>query len=151
MQHYSLNPGLAWHSLRGCLGTKANRYSYSSIESHRNTSLIGVLVSQLMCCCLHVNWQGDIGRYMLNGEIEILGRSDGQVKVGGNRVELAQIEQCIAQFGVVRRAAAVLAAEPYETLVAFVVLGDGLPLDRVEDQLRVQVKDHICYLLAMII
>lgn len=88
---------------------------------------------------------------MLNGEIEILGRSDGQVKVGGNRVELAQIEQCIAQFGVVRRAAAVLAAEPYETLVAFVVLGDGLPLDRVEDQLRVQVKDHICYLLAMII
>nr|WGE07834.1 AMP-binding protein [Bacillus subtilis] len=38
---------------------------------------------------------GDIGRYLNNGEIEILGRRDMQVKIGGHRVELGEIERCI--------------------------------------------------------
>lgn len=35
---------------------------------------------------------GDIGRYLLDGNIEFLGRIDNQVKIGGIRIELGEIE-----------------------------------------------------------
>ena len=35
---------------------------------------------------------GDIARYNLDGKLEFLGRSDDQVKIGGHRVELGEIE-----------------------------------------------------------
>lgn len=41
---------------------------------------------------------GDIGRYLPDGNIEILGRLDAQVKVQGHRVELGEIESCINQY-----------------------------------------------------
>ncbi|HLU88647.1 MAG TPA: amino acid adenylation domain-containing protein [Cyclobacteriaceae bacterium] len=40
---------------------------------------------------------GDLGRYLPDGNIEFHGRRDGQVKIRGNRVELADIEIPIAQ------------------------------------------------------
>jgi len=36
---------------------------------------------------------GDLGRYLPNGEIEILGRIDNQIKINGLRIELGEIEQ----------------------------------------------------------
>ncbi|MER9396197.1 MULTISPECIES: amino acid adenylation domain-containing protein [unclassified Mesorhizobium] len=38
---------------------------------------------------------GDLARYRSDGTIEFLGRKDGQVKIRGMRVELAEIEQCL--------------------------------------------------------
>ncbi|WP_258086179.1 non-ribosomal peptide synthetase [Xenorhabdus bovienii] len=38
---------------------------------------------------------GDLGRYMANGLIEILGREDNQVKINGYRIELGEIEACL--------------------------------------------------------
>ena len=38
---------------------------------------------------------GDLGRMRPDGQIECLGRRDGQVKIAGNRVETAEIEACI--------------------------------------------------------
>ncbi|UAC49750.1 amino acid adenylation domain-containing protein [Bacillus aquiflavi] len=35
---------------------------------------------------------GDIGRYLLDGNIEYMGRTDDQVKIRGNRVEIGEIE-----------------------------------------------------------
>lgn len=35
---------------------------------------------------------GDLGRVLINGNIEFLGREDGQVKVQGHRIELAEVE-----------------------------------------------------------
>ncbi|CCO50235.1 Amino acid adenylation [Vibrio nigripulchritudo SOn1] len=35
---------------------------------------------------------GDLGRYLPNGEIEILGRVDNQIKINGLRVELGEVE-----------------------------------------------------------
>lgn len=35
---------------------------------------------------------GDIGKYLINGEIDILGREDFQVKLNGKRIELTEIE-----------------------------------------------------------
>ncbi len=47
---------------------------------------------------------GDVGRYLPDGNIEILGRSDFQVKVNGYRVELGEIEALIGRDPRVRRA-----------------------------------------------
>ncbi|MER9209683.1 amino acid adenylation domain-containing protein [Mesorhizobium sp. M0771] len=40
---------------------------------------------------------GDRARYRSDGTIEFLGRNDGQVKIRGMRVELAEIEQCLME------------------------------------------------------
>src|SRR5262249_46585240 len=39
---------------------------------------------------------GDLGRYLPNGEIEVLGRNDFQVKIRGFRIQLGDIEAAIA-------------------------------------------------------
>lgn len=41
---------------------------------------------------------GDMGRYKENRDLELLGRMDTQVKVGGARIELGEIEACAADF-----------------------------------------------------
>jgi amino acid adenylation domain-containing protein len=50
---------------------------------------------------------GDLGRWRPDGTLEILGRRDGQVKVGGFRVELAEIEAALAADPRVQAAAVV--------------------------------------------
>jgi amino acid adenylation domain-containing protein len=52
---------------------------------------------------------GDLARFRADGEIEFLGRADNQVKIGGFRVELAEIEQVLVRHSGVRQAAVVLA------------------------------------------
>ncbi|RYY79235.1 MAG: amino acid adenylation domain-containing protein [Moraxellaceae bacterium] len=41
---------------------------------------------------------GDVARWLANGEVEYLGRSDDQIKIRGLRVELGEIETLIQQF-----------------------------------------------------
>ena len=41
---------------------------------------------------------GDLGRYLQDGSIAIIGRVDSQVKIRGNRVELSEIEQTIRRI-----------------------------------------------------
>jgi amino acid adenylation domain-containing protein len=48
---------------------------------------------------------GDIGRFLPNGALEILGRKDQQIKVNGIRVEPAEIEDCLARHPWVRTCA----------------------------------------------
>ena len=49
---------------------------------------------------------GDLGRYLPNGEIEILGRIDNQIKINGLRIELGEIENLAARCpGVLRSCA----------------------------------------------
>jgi len=65
---------------------------------------------------------GDIGRYDASGEVEMLGRSDFQVKLRGMRIELAEIEQTLRRVDTVREAV-VAARERHgeKSLVAYVV------------------------------
>ena len=51
---------------------------------------------------------GDRARYLADGRIEFLGRSDHQVKIRGHRVELGEIESALSTHPAVRRAVAVL-------------------------------------------
>ena len=68
---------------------------------------------------------GDLGRWTRTGELEVLGRSDGQVKLRGQRVELGEIEHSLeAHPGVHQAVAAVETSSGGEqTLWAFVCLG----------------------------
>lgn len=65
---------------------------------------------------------GDLARYFPDGNIDFLGRSDHQVKIRGNRVELGEIETLLGQHPDVREA--VVMAQEQGTgkrLVAYVV------------------------------
>ncbi|MEV8318098.1 amino acid adenylation domain-containing protein [Streptomyces sp. NPDC059900] len=52
---------------------------------------------------------GDLGRLLPSGEIEFLGREDSQVKIGGHRIELGDVEAAL--LGCPGVAGAVVAAE----------------------------------------
>ncbi|MFP5261772.1 MAG: amino acid adenylation domain-containing protein [Blastocatellia bacterium] len=45
---------------------------------------------------------GDLGRYLPDGNIEYLGRSDHQVKIRGFRIELGEVERTLAQHPAIR-------------------------------------------------
>ncbi|WP_035373166.1 non-ribosomal peptide synthetase [Pseudoduganella violaceinigra] len=76
---------------------------------------------------------GDLARYLPDGNIEYLGRSDHQVKIRGLRIELGEIESAIAAQEAVRDT--VVLARPDERgiprLVAYLVAhgGQALPDD----------------------
>ncbi|RDD80600.1 thioesterase domain-containing protein, partial [Dyella tabacisoli] len=70
---------------------------------------------------------GDLARYLPDGTIEYLGRSDHQVKIRGLRIELGEIEATLAALEAVRDAV-VLAREDSagsQRLVAYLVAHDG--------------------------
>jgi amino acid adenylation domain-containing protein len=73
---------------------------------------------------------GDRGRIAAGGEIEILGRSDHQVKLRGYRIELGEIETALARTGKVSAAAVALREDaPGEPrLVAYYVERAGAPV-----------------------
>ena len=69
---------------------------------------------------------GDLGRFLPDGNIEFLGRSDLQVKVRGFRVELEEIERVLCEHPGVRSAAVVARQDGLteKHLEAFVVVRD---------------------------
>jgi amino acid adenylation domain-containing protein/thioester reductase-like protein len=70
---------------------------------------------------------GDLGRWTHTGDLEILGRSDGQVKLRGQRAELGEIEHRLEAHAGVQQAAAVVDTQAggTQTLWAFVSLHSG--------------------------
>ena len=66
---------------------------------------------------------GDVARYLPGGELEFLGRGDGQVKIRGHRVEPGEVEAALREHPGVREAAVVdVERQPGSVqLVAFVV------------------------------
>ncbi len=50
---------------------------------------------------------GDMGRWLPDGSIQCFGRKDSQVKIGGHRVELGEVESVLARHPLVEEAAVV--------------------------------------------
>jgi len=65
---------------------------------------------------------GDLGRYLSDGNIELIGRSDHQVKLRGFRIELGEIAAAIAQHPAVKETVILVHENTSQYLVAYVVL-----------------------------
>lgn len=71
---------------------------------------------------------GDIARKLADGNIDLIGREDRQVKIRGIRVELDEVEQVLVRAGFIRNAVVLLKAAENGNgqLIAFVILQPGL-------------------------
>jgi amino acid adenylation domain-containing protein len=90
---------------------------------------------------------GDLARYLPDGNLEFLGRTDFQVKIRGNRVELGEIEAVLESFDGVR-GAVVVAHDPTGEeleLAAYVAHPDGdrLPVDEIRANLASRLPDYM--------
>jgi pyochelin synthetase len=82
---------------------------------------------------------GDLGRYLPDGTIEFLGRRDSQVKVGGHRIELEEIEAHLGRHPELRACAVRAVGERHDKrLVAYVVALDAPAAHGGELQARVR-------------
>ncbi len=91
---------------------------------------------------------GDVGRYLADGSVEFVGRSDGQVKVRGYRVEVGEIEEALARHAGVRAAAVVVGVEGEvgeSRLVAYVVSDEEheLTTNELRSSLKKRLPEHM--------
>ena len=86
---------------------------------------------------------GDLARWTSDGQLEFLGRIDGQVKLRGFRVELSEIEsELIRCPGVLAAAVTVREDEPgTQQLIAYLVPRTGAEFD--DDQLRLLLRQTL--------
>jgi amino acid adenylation domain-containing protein len=88
---------------------------------------------------------GDIARYHRDGQIQLMGRTDHQIKLRGHRIELSEIEVVIEQHPSVRQAVVVLHGESAEErLVAYVRYEEGLAdADQLRFWLQMTLPDYM--------
>ncbi|WP_411753622.1 non-ribosomal peptide synthetase [Serratia sp. (in: enterobacteria)] len=71
---------------------------------------------------------GDLGRYLPNGDIDILGRVDLQIKINGYRIEAGEVENALATLPEIGQAAVVAAKNAHgDLLVAHLVANGDKP------------------------
>jgi amino acid adenylation domain-containing protein len=76
---------------------------------------------------------GDRARYRADGRVELLGRTDDQVKVRGFRIELGEIEHALQAIPDVLRAAVVVHHDgDDQNIIAYLVPVPGVPLPAAE-------------------
>jgi len=77
---------------------------------------------------------GDLGRFGADGKLFHVGRSDSQVKVDGNRVETAEVEEALRRITPIHEAAVIPSPQSSKStrLVAFAAVGGETPPSRGE-------------------
>jgi amino acid adenylation domain-containing protein len=85
---------------------------------------------------------GDLARYLVDGNIEFLGRVDHQVKVRGHRVELGEIEAVLAAHPGVRQAVVIARRDDDVRIVAYIV-GASMPHDELRASLRKKLPEYM--------
>src|SRR6185369_12504794 len=74
---------------------------------------------------------GDRARFLADGRLDFLGRTDRQLKIRGFRIEPAEIEAALAAHPEIREGVVIASAEPGpgggKRLVAYLVARDGAP------------------------
>ena len=87
---------------------------------------------------------GDLGRFLENGALEILGRIDDQVKIRGFRIELGEVETAVNQLPGIRETSVVVRedANGNRQLVAYCEKEPGQTLLPVAE-LKAKLKQHL--------
>jgi amino acid adenylation domain-containing protein len=91
----------------------------------------------------HIYKTGDLARYLPDGNIEFIGRSDHQVKIRGFRIELGEIEAAIGQHPALRETVVLVREDNPgdKRLVAYIVSNSALKTQDSE-----LINDLRCYL-----
>ncbi|MCH4547463.1 amino acid adenylation domain-containing protein [Rhizobium changzhiense] len=83
---------------------------------------------------------GDLGRYLATGDIECLGRTDYQIKISGQRVEIGEIEAALRLHPAVRDAAVIYPdVNDERCLVAFIQITENVH----ENSLRLFLRNTV--------
>ncbi|WP_202049558.1 amino acid adenylation domain-containing protein [Rhizobium skierniewicense] len=86
---------------------------------------------------------GDLARWMPNGELELLGRIDDQVKVQGYRIELGEIEAVAMRCGGVARAVASVVRRHTATALQLHVIPVSGYEGNLIDEARAEIARHL--------
>jgi amino acid adenylation domain-containing protein len=87
---------------------------------------------------------GDLGRWLPDGNLELLGRIDRQLKINGHRVELNAIETIIAAHPAVRDASVIVMGQaPNQVLVGFYTCEVDQLEEIGETSLRQYLRQHL--------
>ncbi|WP_239772980.1 amino acid adenylation domain-containing protein [Mammaliicoccus sp. I-M36] len=92
---------------------------------------------------------GDLGRYLPDGNIEILGRNDFQVKINGQRIELGEIEANLKMQKDIHSAVAVIVEDTNEQkrIIAFIEMNkerqNRLETNSLKEQFNLNLPNHM--------
>ncbi|NJL53250.1 MAG: amino acid adenylation domain-containing protein [Hydrococcus sp. SU_1_0] len=88
---------------------------------------------------------GDLARYLPDGNIEYLGRIDGQVKVRGFRIELGEVEAALSQCPGVREVAVIVREDVAgdKRLVAYLVVNQALSNNELRTWLKQKLPEYM--------
>jgi amino acid adenylation domain-containing protein len=88
---------------------------------------------------------GDVARHCADGNIELLGRKDNQIKVRGFRVELDDIEAAILRHPLVKKCAVRVYQDQGERnrLAAYLIVGDGMSASTIRRFLRERLPEYM--------
>jgi fengycin family lipopeptide synthetase D len=86
---------------------------------------------------------GDLGRFLTDGNIELFGRSDTQIKLRGYRIELGEIESRLSLIDGIREAVVKIHkfSEDDERLVAFLNVPEEFKMTN--EEIKVQLSNHL--------
>jgi surfactin family lipopeptide synthetase A len=86
---------------------------------------------------------GDLARYLPDGNIEFLGRTDSQVKLRGFRIELGEIEAALTQHPAVQQAVVLLRQDqPGASRLTAYVVGEATP-SQLRNYLKQKLPDYM--------
>jgi amino acid adenylation domain-containing protein len=88
---------------------------------------------------------GDLGRYLTDGNIEFIGRADGQVKVRGYRIELGEIEATLLQHEAIREGVVLARGDKEKRLIAYLAPrhGERVALSELREYLKQRLPEYM--------
>jgi len=88
---------------------------------------------------------GDLGRLDENGALWVVGRKDGQVRIGGNRVDLAEVETALMDVANVKEVVLIYsgASDEMQGLTAYVTTSTSTPGPATGMEVRKEVETRL--------